>query len=261
MKKDELDLFLAEAELWEPERILTWAVRLFKGRIVLTCSFGGGGIVLAHMLSRRHPDVPVLFLDTGFHFQETLQFKERFAKQFGLNVMTIRPRLTVEEQTARFGPDLFARRPDACCNMRKVEPLAAALLEKQVDAWVSALRRDQSPTRQDVKMGEWHTIDAPKERSDLTGSRLVLKIHPLANWTRADVERYIAQHELPYHPLLDQGYTSIGCAPCTVPVNPLTADERAGRWAGTTKVECGLHTFSRRLGGTKDAKSDGASRP
>lgn len=278
MNSAELKLFSEEIEAWEPERILQWAVDRYKDRIVLTCSFGGGGIVLAHMLSRQHPDVPVVFLDTGFHFPETLQFKDAFAKRFGIRVLNIRPTLTVDEQATQFGSELYTRKPDLCCHMRKVTPLARALHELQVDAWVSALRRDQSPTRQHIKVLEWHTVAAPEDLVSVGGAaedphgasggpganlgadpdvesdtatgavsppRQILKIQPLANWTRQDVWRYIDEHDLPYHPLLDAGYTSIGCTPCTVPTSS-TSDERSGRWAGTGKVECGLHTFSER---------------
>lgn len=205
----------------------------FAPKAVLTCSFGGGGIVLAHMLSRRRPDVPVLFLDTGYHFEETLRFKDEFARRFGLRVITQRPGLTVDEQDAQYGPQLYRRDPDLCCYMRKVEPMAAALRSLDAACWIAALRRDQSPTRRDVAIVEQHRMD---------DGRTVAKVHPLANWTRQDVWSYIREHDLPYHPLLDDGYTSIGCAPCTVPAT--SADERSGRWAGTNKTECGLHTFT-----------------
>lgn len=212
---------------------MLWAVDEFAPKAVLSCSFGGGGIVLAHMLSRHRPDVPVLFLDTGYHFEETLKFRDEFARRFGLRIITQLPTLTVEEQDALYGPQLYRRDPDQCCHMRKVEPMAAALRSLDAACWIAALRRDQSHTRRDVAIVEHHRMD---------DGRTVVKVHPLANWTRQDVWGYIREHDLPYHPLLDQGYTSIGCYPCTAAAT--SADERSGRWVGTNKTECGLHTFT-----------------
>lgn len=256
MKSNELQLFgdkvetwSGEIETWSAERIIAWAGDRFPGRLVLTCSFGGGGIVLAHMLRKHHPDVPVLFLDTGFHFPETLKFKEQFAARFDVPVVDIHPRLRVEEQATRYGPELYARNPDLCCALRKVEPLAEALLDRGTDAWMSALRRDQSPTRRHIRVLEEHVV----ANASGARSRPVLKIHPLAGWTRADVQRYIDEHNLPTHPLLNEGYTSIGCAPCTRPA-AVGDTERGGRWAGTDKTECGLHTFTAPLPTEDDAR-------
>lgn len=250
MNNSELQLFPDGVETWSAVQIVRWASRQFGDGLVLTCSFGGGGIVLAHMVQQHCPDVPIVFLDTGFHFPETLQFKEEFASRFNLQVIDVRPRLTVEEQAAQYGPELYARQPDLCCAQRKVEPLAAALLDRGVDGWMSALRRDQSPTRKNIRTLEWHTLTEPN--SDRR--RRIVKVHPLASWTRGDVERYIADHDLPRHPLLDEGYTSIGCAPCTA--LPLNGDgERSGRWAGTGKTECGLHTFTARSPAPQDGSS------
>ncbi|OUM92950.1 MAG: phosphoadenosine phosphosulfate reductase [Firmicutes bacterium ZCTH02-B6] len=235
-------------ESWEPEQVLLWAVERFPSQVAMTCSFAGAGTVLAHMLHRHGADVPILFLDTGFHFAETLQFKREFAGRFGLRVIDIRPALTVAEQERQWGAYLYDRDPDLCCRLRKVEPLSRALVEMGVKAWVTALRRDQSETRRRIQILELHEVAPDHE---------VVKIHPLANWTRRDVWRYIERHGLPYHPLLDDGYASIGCWPCTERTLP-GAGERSGRWPGKNKTECGLHTFSRRLaaaaGGTLDAE-------
>lgn len=233
MNIQELKLFSKQAENWAAEELLLWAVDKFSPRAVLTCSFGGGGTVLAHMLSRKRPDVPVLFLDTGYHFEETVAFKKEFGRRFGLRIVTQQPALTVAEQDAQYGPRLYEHNPDLCCHMRKVEPLAAALRSLDAACWIAALRRDQSRTRRALNIAEFHELD---------DGRTVVKVHPLANWTRQDVWRYIAEHDLPYHPLLDEGYTSIGCHPCTAPALS-TDDERSGRWPGTSKTECGLHTF------------------
>lgn len=206
-----------------PETIVSWAVDTFPGTAALTVSFGGGGVVLAHLISRIDRTVPVIFLDTGFHFPETLAFKERFVEQYGLNLVELRP-LTDP------GP-LYQTDPDRCCWIRKVEPLERVL--PRFDAWISAVRQDQSATRSAVEPLEYHELDG----------RPIVKVFPLARWSRADVWRYIREHGVPYHPLLDRGYTSIGCWPCTRATAP-GEGERAGRWSGTGKTECGLHTFT-----------------
>jgi phosphoadenosine phosphosulfate reductase len=210
------------------EAILKWALSTFPGRAAVSVSFGGaGGIALAHMLSEIDRSVPVLFIDTEFLFPETLAFKDEFVARYGLTVRDLRPAHDV-------GP-LYATDPDACCQARRVDPLDRALGD--YDAWASALRRDQSSSRATTDIVEYH------ERQ----GRPVVKVHPIAHWSRADVARYLRDHNVPSHPLLDRGYTSIGCWPCTSP-NANAADERAGRWPGRGKTECGLHTFTVRSG-------------
>ena len=208
-----------------PETIVAWTLETFPRKTALTVSFGGGGVVLAHILSRLDRSVPVLFLDTGFHFPETHAFKEQFAAKYGLNLVELHP-LTDP------GP-LYETDPDRCCWIRKVEPLQRALVG--FDAWISAVRQGQADTRVGIEVLEFHESD----------NRPIIKVFPLARWTRDDVRRYIRQHDVPYHPLLDQGYPSIGCWPCTRPTRP-GEPERAGRWSGTGKTECGLHTFTTR---------------
>ncbi|MBO8142051.1 MAG: phosphoadenylyl-sulfate reductase [Firmicutes bacterium] len=237
MNCSELNSLSQKMETWDPERILLWAAERFSPRLVVTCSFGGAGTVLAHFISRHQLPVPILFVDTGFHFAQTLQFRRELASHWGLTVIEVRAEESVAEQERRLGPKLYERDPDLCCRLRKVEPLARALNDLDVAAWAAALRRDQSPARRNIQILEFHEVPP--------GRRLV-KIHPLANWTREDVWRYIHRHGLPYHPLLDEGYTSIGCWPCTQPVRP-GDPERSGRWPGLDKTECGLHTFSRRI--------------
>jgi phosphoadenosine phosphosulfate reductase len=202
-----------------PEAILEWAVARFAGRLALTMSFGGAGVVLAHMLAGIDRSVPVVFIDTKYLFPETLAFKDVVAERYGLTVVSIGP----EHDP---GP-LFLSDPDACCAIRKVEPMRRIL--PAYDAWVSAIRRDQSRTRSMLEVIEHHDT--------------VIKIHPLAAWTRDDVAQYMTAHNVPTHPLLERGYQSIGCWPCTRPT-AAGEDERAGRWSGTTKTECGLHTFT-----------------
>ncbi len=206
-----------------PETILAWAVATFPERTALTVSFGGGGVVLAHMLSRINPSIPVLFLDTGFHFPETLAFKDEFAKRYGLNLVELRPATDP-------GP-LYQTDPDRCCWIRKVEPLQRALTG--FDAWISAVRTDQGDARAAVDVLEYHQVNG----------HAVVKVFPLAGWSRDDVWGYIREEAVPYHPLLDQGFTSIGCWPCTRATRP-GEPERAGRWSGMGKTECGLHTFT-----------------
>ena len=213
----------AELSGADPAATLAWAVETFPGKVALTVSFGGGGVVLAHLLSRIDRSVPVLFLDTRFHFRETYEFKRRFARRYGLNLLELTP-LTDP------GP-LYKTDPDRCCFIRKVEPLERAIVA--FDAWISAVRQDQSDSRRATELLEYHEVRG----------RPLVKVFPLARWSRAEVWRYIRENGVPYHPLLDQGYSSIGCWPCTRPTAPGEA-ERAGRWSGSGKTECGLHTFT-----------------
>jgi phosphoadenosine phosphosulfate reductase len=217
---------LRTLESRDPESLLRWSVRAFPGRVALTVSFGGGGLVLAHLLSRIDPSVPVLFLNTGFLFPQTLEFKDRFVQRYRLNLVELTPATDP-------GP-LYQTDPDRCCWIRKVAPLERAM--QPFDAWISAVRRDQSVTRAEFEPVEFHEF----------GGRPVVKIFPLAHWSRSDVDRYLREHDVPHHPLQDQGYTSIGCWPCT---RPTTAGEpeRAGRWSGTGKIECGLHSVGQAL--------------
>lgn len=207
----------------DPEAVMAWAIGTFPERAALTLSFGGGGVVLAHMISRIDKRVPVIFLDTGCHFPETLAFKEQFAAQYGLNLIEVQPAMDP-------GP-LYRTDPDRCCAIRKVEPMERAIAG--YGAWISGLRRDQGDTRRSLELLEYHELDG----------RPIVKVFPLAEWRHADVWRYIREHGVPSHPLLDRGYTSIGCWPCTRPALP-GEPERAGRWSGTAKTECGLHTFT-----------------
>lgn len=222
---------LAEAPAHE---VMAWVAQTFKERAALSCSFGGpGGIVLAHMAAQLEPKIPILFLDTGFLFPQTHALKERVEREWGLNVLTARPRLSPEEQQEQYGPALWTRDPDLCCRLRKVEPMKALL--RSFDCWVSSIRRDQSSTRAGAELIETHVLDDGRE---------IIKVNPLIHWTRRDVWAYIAEHNLPYNTLLDEGYTSLGCVQCTRRA-AAEGDERAGRWPGTPKTECGLHTFTR----------------
>ena len=183
--------------------------------------------VLPHAVAARLPGVDVLFLETGYHFTETHVTRDEVARSLDVRVVDVLPEQTVAEQDAEFGPALHDRDPDLCCDMRKVQPLARTLAG--FDAWGSGVRRDESETRAHTRVVDW---DA---------KRGMVKVNPLAAWTQDDVDAYVALHQVPVNPLVEIGYASIGCAPCTRPVAP-GEDPRAGRWAGRAKVECGLHT-------------------
>jgi phosphoadenosine phosphosulfate reductase len=208
------------------EEILEWAVHQFESRLAMTSSFGAEGVVLIDKITRIAPDIPIIYLDTGFHFPETEQLKEQLRLRYNLHIVVPQASLTVAQQAAVHGEKLYKSNPDLCCRLRKVEPLRQAL--KGYDAWIAALRRDQSPTRADIRIIEWNA------RHEM------VKINPLATWTRKQVWDYIIKYNLPYNKLYDEGYASIGCAPCTRPVS-LTEHERDGRWSGQGKLECGIH--------------------
>jgi phosphoadenosine phosphosulfate reductase len=216
----------------DPREILEWAT-FAVDRLVVATSFQSSGLVILHMLRDIKPDIPVLFLDTGFHFPETLQFARAKTEEWGLKLVVLKGKhRSPEGQAELYGPELYRRDPNLCCHINKTEPLQEALAE--FDGWISGLRRDQSPERAtSVK------ISQPQM---LPSGRAILKIHPLANWTKDDVESYISEYSISTHPLLEKGYASIGCWPCTRAI----ADGegmRDGRWAGLDKSECGIHTF------------------
>lgn len=208
--------------------ILCWAVDRFGTGLATSSSFQMQSLPLLHMLGRLAPHVPVIFLDTGFHFPETLAFRDRLVAEWGLNLRVVRREPEPGEHRHRI-LDLPQIDPDLCCHMHKVEPMQRAMRDYR--AWLSGIRRDQSQTRASIR-----TIEA--------GSDGLTRIHPFARWTGHDVSQYIARHDLPEHPLLAKGYVSIGCAPCTRPVQ-IGQTERAGRWSGRAKTECGLHTTLR----------------
>ena len=196
----------------------------------ITCSFQAEDVVVLHLLRKRVPDVPVLFLDTGYHFAETYEYRDRMTQDWSLNLMNILPEKTIEQQESEFGI-LYREQPTKCCQLRKVEPLMRSL--EPFDIWFTGLRREQSPTRKNLKKVEQHRLPSGKT---------LLKVSPLADWTWAQVWEYTGKHGLTYLPQYDRGYASIGCEPCTaIPDDP--ANPRSGRWSGK-KLECGIHTFS-----------------
>lgn len=221
-------LIAAKAEEFEastPQEIIAWAVESFPN-ITFACSFGAEDVVLVDMLQQVSPSTDIFYLDTDFHFQETYETRDAIAAKYGLEFVRVSPKLTPEEQAEQHGEELWKSDPNACCNIRKVEPLTRVL--GRYDAWITGIRRDQAPTRANAKKIEYDAKFG------------LVKFNPIANWTSEDVWNYIREHELIYNPLHDRNYPSIGCEHCTRPVMP-GEDPRAGRWSGTDKTECGLH--------------------
>ena len=215
----------AELELAPAEHIIEWAVATFGDRFCITSSMGDA--VLAHLASKVAPGIDVVFLDTGYHFAETIGTRDAVEATLPVNLLTITPKQTVAEQDAEYGKDLFARDPDLCCKLRKVQPLADSL--EQYDAWATGLRRAETHNRIIAPVVGW---DAKKGK---------VKVSPLARWSDEQVEAYINDNGVLVNPLVYDGYPSIGCWPCTRRVAP-GEDARSGRWAGTGKTECGIHS-------------------
>ncbi|MEZ6143208.1 MAG: phosphoadenylyl-sulfate reductase [Zavarzinella sp.] len=211
-----------------PEAILRWAVEQFHPKLMMATAFGAEGCCILHMLADIEKSVHVINLDTGYQFAETLELRERILQKYGIAVEMVRPDTTVEEYEAAHGGPLYVHRPDQCCLDRKVKPLRKAVVGYH--AWISAIRSDQTQHRQAANIVQWD----PKFQ--------LVKVNPLLGWTKKDVWNFVVKHDVPYNPLHDQGYPSIGCWPCTAPVAE-GGDERSGRWAGSQKKECGLHVI------------------
>jgi phosphoadenosine phosphosulfate reductase len=215
------------------EEILTWAWKRFGTRAAIGTSFQGAGLVMIHLAKLNSLPFPVFTIDTGLLFPEAVALKKRLEDFFGFGIEALEPDLTVDEQADVNGPELWKRSPDLCCTLRKVLPLQSKLAD--LDCWITGLRRQQSETRAEIGLVEVYLFD------EATG-REIVKLNPMANWTRDAVWKYIQQQQIPYNPLHDQGYRSIGCWPCTSRAVE-GENERAGRWTGFNKVECGIHTF------------------
>jgi len=212
-----------------PEALVPEVLRL-EGKACITNSFQIEDMVVLHLLRQIDPDIPVLFLDTGYHFAETYAYRDRIAKEWNLNLISLQAKQSVAAQEAEFGI-LNRTNPTKCCELRKVGPLMSGLAD--YDIWFTGLRRDQSPTRKNLRQVEHHT---------LPGGKTLLKVSPLAAWNSKEVWNYIVRNQIEYLPLYDQGYSSIGCQPCTsIPTDP--NNPRSGRWSGQ-KLECGIHTFT-----------------
>ena len=227
----------AELEGQSPETVLRWGLENFsapatpetggaRAGIALATGFGPEGVALMHILSRIAPETTVIYTDTDLLFAETYALREELSARLGLRFTRLHTGLTLEAQAGEHGPALWSRDPDLCCQLRKVVPLRRYLANKQ--AWITAIRRDQTANRARAGLIEWDRANG------------LVKLNPLAAWTSSQVWSYVLKHRLPYNPLHDQGYPSIGCWPCTKAVTA-GADPRSGRWAGLEKTECGIH--------------------
>ena len=226
---DELRSLSDSLESKQPQDVLAAALKRYAPKIVLACSFGAEDVVLVDMVHRLDPTLPLFYLDTDFLFAETYATRDRIAAHYDLKpaqLLQIKSRLTPNEQANQYGEALWTTDPDRCCQLRKVEPLTRAL--QGYDAWITGIRRDQAPSRANAGLIEWDAKFA------------LVKVNPLARWSWADVWTYIKLYEIPYNPLHDRNYPSIGCTHCTAPVTP-GEDPRAGRWKNFAKTECGLH--------------------
>jgi len=227
---------IAEIKAWsgsfetkQPQDVLAAAIARYTQKIVLACSFGAEDVVLVDMVHRINPSVPLFYLDTDFLFPETYETRDRVIERYGLKpdqIIQVKSLLTPPQQAQQYGEALWAINPDQCCQLRKVQPLTRVL--QGYEAWITGIRRDQAPSRANAGLIEWD------EKFQL------IKVNPLARWTWADVWTYIKVYEVPYNPLHDRNYPSIGCTYCTAPVAP-GDDPRAGRWKNFAKTECGLH--------------------
>lgn len=213
-------------ETAEPQAILSWALSRFHPKVACACSFGAEDMCLVDMLSKINSGAGIFYLDTGVLFKETVELREKTIKKYGVTPAAYRPALSLDEQAKKYGPELWKKDPDLCCKVRKVEPLTRAL--SGLDAWITGMRREQSPTRSNIKV-----VEKDKKFG-------LVKVNPLARWTSKQVWDYIVKNGVPYNPLHDKGYPSIGCEPCTAQVKP-GEDPRSGRWKDFEKKECGLH--------------------
>jgi phosphoadenosine phosphosulfate reductase len=223
---ENLEKTQALVEGWDAPELLQWAFDSFGSRVQMASGFGVEGMVLIDIASRINSDLKVFTIDTGFLFPETYQLIERVEKRYRIQVERVRPHLTPQDQEEAYGPALWNVNPDQCCALRKVEPLKEKLASLR--AWITAIRRDQTAFRASAKKVEWDR----KFR--------LIKINPIADWTTKDIWNYVHTHNVPYNPLHDFNYPSIGCTHCTRAVRA-GEDPRSGRWAGTQKTECGLH--------------------
>jgi phosphoadenosine phosphosulfate reductase len=209
-----------------PEAVLRWALQRFGKGVALATGFGAEGCVLVHMLANIDADARVFYLDTDLLFPETYDLRDRLEARYRVRFERQGAELSVENQALRYGKNLWETDPNQCCNLRKVQPLIKALAG--LDAWITAIRRDQTPDRANAAVVAWD-----KKFS-------LVKINPLVRWSSKEVWKFIVENDVPYNPLHDNGYPSIGCRPCTTPVR-IGETTRSGRWRGTAKTECGLH--------------------
>jgi phosphoadenosine phosphosulfate reductase len=222
-----------ELESQSLEQVLRWTWETFGAKAAIGTSFQGSGLVCIDHAVKAGLKFPLFTVDTGLLFPETYELKSRLEQHFGLQIEGIHPEQTVGEQADTYGPELWKTNPDTCCTMRKVLPLQKKLAS--VDVWITGVRRQQSDTRQQTKIIELYEFDKLRQH-------YILKLNPMVNWSREAIWNYIKEHQIPYNPLQDRGYKSIGCWPCTR-ASTAADNERAGRWEGFDKTECGIHTF------------------
>jgi phosphoadenosine phosphosulfate reductase len=230
---DQIAVAVRELDGQSPQQILAWAVQQFFPKLTMATAFGPEGNCIIHMLAEIEPRVRIFNLETGYQFAETLELRERIKERYGIEVEYVRADTTVEEYEKEHGGPLYVIRPDQCCLDRKNIPLKRAIVG--YEAWISAIRKDQTADRAKASVVQWDAKFG------------LVKINPLLNWTKNDVWKFITDHDIPYNPLHDRGYPSIGCWPCTAPVGE-GEDDRAGRWRGTGKKECGLHVIEHQGG-------------
>lgn len=231
---DELSDASNRLEKATPEEIIAWAVEHYAPYLTMATAFGPEGCVILAMLAKIAPETYVFNLDTGYQFQETIDLRDQIAEKYGIEVDLLTPDLSVAEYESLHGGPLYRTNPNQCCADRKIKTLERA--SEVMHAWMSGIRRDQSPDRAQAKIVGWDKKFG------------LVKISPLANWTKKDVWKRITDESIPYNPLHDQGFPSIGCWPCTRAVSVGETDERAGRWSGMKKTECGLHSISEQDG-------------
>lgn len=226
-------------DAWSPLEMLRWATDQYGSKLTFATGFGPEGCVLIDLIGRHNLSVDIFTLDTGVLFPETYALWEQLQTRYAINIRAVKPQLSISEQAIKHGKSLWEREPENCCEMRKVAPLKQEL--EHIDAWVTAIRRDQTPQRADAGIIEWDT------------KFKIAKINPLVRWNKHDVWTHIKKYDIPYNPLHNLGYPSIGCQPCTSRVEE-GEDDRAGRWRGINKTECGLHVPSVPL--TSTSRSD-----
>jgi phosphoadenosine phosphosulfate reductase len=240
LSAEEIEKLSNEFETKTPQEIIKWAVDTFWPQVALSSSFQTQSVPLLHMAWTVRRDILIFFLDTGYHFWETHMFRERLASHWQLNVLDLYRDSRWNEFARARTRSLPMEDPNLCCYINKVQPMQKAL--QDMKAWISGIRRDQTAVRAQAKILE------PQEDG-------LLKINPLLNWTKEDVRKYSEEHRLPAHPLLQRGYRSIGCSPCTIAIG-INDDERAGRWSGRAKTECGLHTAMFKQKNLSDVKQE-----
>ena len=230
IERKHLESLNKQFENASPEEILTWSTENLKGNMAMMTSFQISGMVILHLMQEINPELPVYFIDTGYHFPETLEFRDKIIEEFNINIHTVSSKMPKEDFEAKYGNELYNTDPDTCCKINKIEPQKRVMAESGFHHWISGIRKDQSATRSNHKVF-------------MTDDKGMVRIHPLINWKWDDVWKYLHKNEVPYHSLYKFGYSSIGCSPnvCTAPGNFAQGGERAGRWTNSAKTECGLH--------------------